>query len=155
MLPRKLFFLIFSFLIIPLPALFSADLNFEKPVSNYSPGEAFTYQIHYLGMPVGESHSEIKEITDIAGRKAFHIAVHVKSYPLIDWIYKVRDEHHSYVDAETLQSLRYEKKIREGRRKLEETIIFDPVKKMALYLNAKGETVHEMSVPGPMQDQLS
>lgn len=144
------FFFLFLFIF-----LFPAFLNAEDSPRKYFPGEILTYQIEYLGIPVGESRAEIKSIEDYEGRKVYPIEVKVRSYPVIDLIYKVRDEHRSWIDVETLQSLRYEKKIREGRRRVEETVLYDFQKKTARYLNAKGETEHEMEIPGGIQDQMS
>ncbi len=120
------------------------------------PGEVLIYKIYYLGIPVGESRSEIEpDLADLDGRKAYHIHVTVRSYAAIDWIYKVRDEHHSYVDAETLQSLRYEKKISEGWRRIQETIVYDPQQGLAKYFDAKKNLTQEMKIPAGTQDQLS
>lgn len=85
-------------------------------------GEKLVYQIEYLGVPVGEGRAEVAEKTVYLGRPAYHITVTVRSYKAIDWIYKVRDEHHSYIDAENFQSLALQKKIREGRRRHEESV---------------------------------
>jgi hypothetical protein len=145
---RKIF--LFLILILPLAASASAE-----PAKKYTPGEILVYKIEYLGIPVGESRAEIKAITEYEGRKVYPIEVKVRSYSVIDWIYKVRDEHRSLVDVETLQSLRYEKKIHEGRRRAQETIVYPFGKRIAHYLDAKGETLHEMEAPEGVQDQMS
>lgn len=118
-------------------------------------GEKLVYVISYLGVPVGGAEAEVREIIQFKNRKAYHVVTKVRSYPVIDLFYKVRDEHHSYIDTETLVSLRYEKNIREGRRRERETIEFDPGKKTAAYLDAEGRVRHEMEVPDGTQDAMS
>lgn len=155
-------FLVFAFLFI-----FTAESRGEAvfppapPSPRFSVGEKLIYQIRYLGMPVGESVSEIKQIVTLRGRSAYHIEVKVKSYRVIDWIYKVRDEHHSYVDTETLASLEYRKRLKEGPRREYEHIQFDPKKRLARYFNEKGGMTDEISLGSEfeeneaVQDQLS
>ena len=101
----------------------ASETVFEKmdfPAQKYFTGEKFTYKISYLGVPVGEAVSKIKEKIQFKGRAAYHIEVKVRSYRWVDFVYKVRDEHHSYVDVQTLSSLAYSCKIREGFNKHEE-----------------------------------
>lgn len=118
-------------------------------------GEKLVYVIFYLGVPVGRAEAEVLEIVKLKDRDVYHVVTRVQSYPVIDLFYKVRDEHHSYIDTETLASLRYEKSIHEGRRKEREKIEFDPVKKMAVYLDAEGRVTHEMEIPDGVQDAMS
>lgn len=84
------------------------------------PGEKLTYQIEYLGVAIGESVAEVGAIEDYHGRKVYPIRVRARSYKILDWVYKVRDEHLSLVDAETLDSLYYEKSLHEGRHRAQE-----------------------------------
>lgn len=153
---KKLFF-IFTLLLVCSRINASETKIFVSapPVKNYDVGEKLEYKIYYLGIPVGESVSEIKEITKIRGRDAYHIEVKVRSLRAIDLVYKVRDEHHSYVDVQTLASLGYEKKIHEGRRKVYERMEFDPEKHVARYFDEKGTFLEELPIEPDAQDQLS
>lgn len=121
----KRFFPVF-FYFFHLPFLFAGSL--ETPFEKYSVGERFVYEISYLNVGIGEAEAEIREIIPYRNRQAYHIVVRARSYRILDWIYKVRDEYHSYIDTETLESLRYEKKLRQGRRRIEETLDFDPAR---------------------------
>ena len=128
----------------------------KVPLKKFSVGEKFVYRIQYLGIPVGESEGEVKEILEVQGRHAYHLLVRVRSYSMIDWVYKVRDEHHSFLDVETLQPLRYEKNIREGRRRLTERLIFDPGRHTVRADHGNEATSpEEFSVPENVQDELS
>ena len=116
---------IFLFLLIVPHLTFAQEPVFERvetPDKKIFPGETLVYKIEYLGVPVGEGRAEVKEKIIFNNRPAYPIVVTVHSYKAIDWIYKVRDEHHSYIDAEKLVSLGYRKKIHEGRRKREESV---------------------------------
>jgi hypothetical protein len=147
----KPFCLLVLFLLTFSNSVFSAP--FPK---KFFVGEKLIYQIHYLGIPIGESVSEIKEIIEWKGRRAYHIQVKVKSYRAIDLVYKVRDEHHSYVDVETLASLHYEKNLREGRHRAIEKWDYDQEKKVAHNLLAEENASNSTREISPLsQDQLS
>lgn len=127
----------------------------EKPLQGLFVGERLTYVIRYLGIPIGKAEGWVKEIADFNGRKAYHVVVQVRSYPVIDLVYKVRDEHHSYIDVKGLHSLRYEKKLKEGRRRSEEVMVYDPLHDELQYLSRADKAVFKTRVSLPFQDQLS
>lgn len=136
--------------------LFAAEPVFEAvdvPEKKLFVGEVLTYHVNYLGLPIGEGRAEVKEMTVYNGRPAYHIVVTVKSYKGIDLIYKVRDEHHSWIDAEKFHSLAYTKKIREGRRKRDERMEYNQEKHTAVFENAEGKK--EIEIKPDTQDQLS
>lgn len=127
----------------------------QKPSPLFFVGEKLTYKISYLGLTVGEAESEITGIETLHERPVYHIVVRVKSHPVIDLLYKVRDEHHTWIDVEKLHSLRYEKKLREGRYQVHEVMTYDQEKNTALYHSLSNKSEKEMLIPKDVQDQLS
>lgn len=136
--------------------LFFCPLGFSKSDLPKLPvGEKLVYEVRYLGLQVGEGTAEVKEIVEIRSRKAYHIQVEVRSARILDWIYKVRDTHHSYMDVEKLHSLRYEKILHEGRYRADEVMDYDQEKHTAVYFSRKNKSQKEMEIPPHVQDQLS
>lgn len=127
----------------------------EPPPKKLYVGERLVYSVRYLGITVGRGEAEVKEITTIRGRKAYHIVVQVRSAPILDWIYKVRDTHHSYIDVERFHSLRYEKILSEGRYRADEEMDYDQENHRAYYHSRKNGSRKEMMIPPNVQDQLS
>lgn len=125
-----------------------------KPVSLYV-GERFLYLISYLGMTVGEAEAQVKELVEVNGRQAYHIEVNVRSRSVIDYLYRVRDTHHSYVDAEHFHSLAYEKNLSEGRYKVHEKMTYDQEKHEAEYHSITNGSKKIMLIPQNVQDQVS
>ena len=125
-----------------------------KPTSLYV-GERFLYLISYLGMTVGEAEAHVKELVEIHGRSAYHIEVNVRSRSVIDYLYRVRDTHHSYVDAEHFHSLSYEKNLSEGRYKVHEKMTYDQEKHEAEYHSLTNGSKKIMLIPKNVQDQVS
>lgn len=118
-------------------------------------GEKIKFEISYLGIVVGDAVAEVKEIVPVDRRQAYHIVVEVRSRGVLNWIYKVRDTHHSYVDTEHLHSLRYEKKIREGNYWTDELMEYDQEKNIGVFFSRKDNSRKEMLVPQNVQDQIS
>ncbi len=127
----------------------------QVPAKQLFAGEKLTYALSYLGMRVGTAEAEIAEKTEFAGRPAYRIEVRVRSHPVIDLVYKVRDEHTAWIDAEKFTPLRYEKKIREGRKRVSEIQVFDYEAGKVRQLSESGEVLKETPLAEGVQDQLS
>ncbi len=118
-------------------------------------GERFVYQISYLGLTVGEAETRVKELVEYNGRKAFHVEVTVWSRSIINYLYPVRDTHHSYIDAENYHSLAYEKELNEGRYHVHEKMTYDQEKHEAQYYSFTNGSKKIMFIPKHVQDQVS
>ena len=129
--------------------------SIPKPNFTIPLGERMKFSIRWLGFEVGTAEVEVKEMTQIRGRDAYHIQVSVRSNRLIDLLWPVRDEHHSFVDAKALHTLRYEKKVSEGSYRADEVMEYDQEKHTARYESKRSGDIKEMLIPADVQDQLS
>lgn len=127
----------------------------NKPARKIFIGEKLIYHVTYLGITVGEAESVVKEIVKVGDRDAYHIEINIRSHAVLDWIYKVRDTHHSYIDVEKLHSLRYEKKIHEGRYWTDEVMEYDQDEHLGRFYSRKDNSRKEMFIPKNVQDQIS
>jgi hypothetical protein len=130
-------------------------LRSEKPASKILLGEKIKFEVSYLGIPVGEAEAMVKELVKINGRDAYHIEINVRSRAILDWVYKVRDTHHTYIDAEHFHSLRYEKKIKEGRYWTDESMEYNQDEHVGRFYSRKDNSRKEMLIPQNVQDQIS
>ena len=156
---RKLF-LVGVVLALLLPNTFAKEpekifLVTDKPAAKLFLGEKLTFEVRYLGITVGDAISEVKEMVKINGRDAYHVEIQIRSRPMLDWIYKVRDTHHTYIDAEHFHSLRYEKQTSEGRFKQEESMEYDQDEHIGRFHSVKDNSDKEMFIPEHAQDQIS
>ena len=145
---------------VPLVMLLLLSFIFPMSANAAAPkklivGERLVYSVSWLGIEVGRGEAQVKEIMTVRGRQAYHIEVDVRSAPILDWIYKVRDVHHSYIDVEKLHSLRYEKILKEGRYRADEVMEYDQQNHQATYFSRKNQSRKEMMIPPDVQDQLS
>ena len=134
--------------------VFSQEV-FAAPRQKLYLGEKLKYSVSWLGVEVGEGEAHVKEMVTIRGRSAYHVEVTVRSARILDWIYKVRDVHHSYIDTKKFHSLRYEKILKEGRYRADEVMEYDQEKHTATYFSRRNQSRKEMLIPPDVQDQLS
>lgn len=118
-------------------------------------GERLIYEVFWMGAPVGLGTLEVKEMTTLDGRRAFHVVAVAETNEFLSNIYPVHDEVHSWIDAETLQSLQFEKKVSEGSYRADEKIVYDPAHQKAFYESLKNGSKKEFSIHTPVQDILS
>lgn len=130
-------------------------VKIEKADFKIREGEKLKFSIRWLGMEVGTADVAVKGIEEIRGRKAYHIAVEVRSKSVIDFVYPVRDEHHTYIDIEHFHSLRYEKVLKEGRYRADEVMDFDQETHEAIYVSRRNGSKKQMLIPKDVQDQIS
>jgi hypothetical protein len=77
------------------------------------------------GFGTTEGLGAIDGVEEVQGRKAYHIVTSARSAPFFDTFYKVRDINESWMDTESLCSLKYCSRIDENNYKKTETIILD------------------------------
>ncbi len=118
-------------------------------------GEKLKFSVRWFGMEVGTADVVVKGIEEIHGRKAYHIAVSGRSNSVVDLIYPVRDEHHTYIDVEHFHSLRYEKVLKEGRYRADAVMDFDQEAHEAVYLSRRRGSKKQILIPKNVQDELS
>jgi len=79
-------------------------------------GERMTYEVRFGPMKVGNGSMEVIGIENVRGRPTWHTQFRVKGGT---FFYKVNDVMSSWIDSQTLASLRYVQDFEEGGRDLE------------------------------------
>ena len=125
------------------------------PGQTISPGEHLQYDVFWMGVPVGLGELWVKEKTMRNGRWCYHVMAVAETNDFLSKIYPVRDEVHSWIDAQDLQSLQFEKKVSEGRYKAHERVLYDSDRKQGHYVSIKNGSKKDFSVAVPVQDILS
>jgi len=118
-------------------------------------GERLAFHGYWLGIPVGYGWIEVKEIVALQGRRAIHIEAQGHTNEVLSQLYPIHDVVHSYLDAETLKPLRFEKHQREGHYRSDEIVTFDLEHLVATYHSLKNGAVKEIHLPQEFQDIIS
>jgi hypothetical protein len=87
--------------------------------------ESFSLDVKWGLLPVGEATMSVNKIVMFNGRPAYHLVTEARSNSFCDTFYEVRDLNESWLDARTLTSLGYSKKLREGRFFRNEWVLYD------------------------------
>jgi hypothetical protein len=74
-------------------------------------GEELVYRAHFSGIPAGTARMRVEAIEEIRGRQAYHLVFTLDGGIAF---YRVHDRYDSWIDVETLSSLRYVQHISEG-----------------------------------------
>ncbi|MBI3252960.1 MAG: DUF3108 domain-containing protein [Candidatus Omnitrophica bacterium] len=144
-------FLFLFLLILKSAAAFSAEENCPA----LKVGERLEFGVSWMGIPVGTGTLEVKEKIEVRGRPAIHLVATARTNDFLSKIYPVSDEIHSFVDAEKWRSLEFRKKLKEGRYRADERIVFDYEKRKGFYESFLNGGKKEMDIPASVQDLLS
>ena len=80
----------------------------------FAVGEELTYKATFGGIPAGSARMRVDGIEIVRGRPAYHVVFSVDGgIPL----FRVHDRYESWIDVETLASLRHKQVVSEGRYK--------------------------------------
>jgi hypothetical protein len=107
------FFILISYL-----TLNAQDSTYRKVTNEaFTTGEFLKWRFYYdswmVGITAGYGESTIRD-TVWEGRDVYHIDARGYTIGMFNWIYKVRDNFHSYVDKEYLSPHYFKRRTREG-----------------------------------------
>ena len=108
-----------------------------------------------MGIPVGIGELEVKERAELGGREAYHVVAVAATNNFLSKIYPVRDEMHSWIDAQTYQSLQFQKKANEGFYRADERVVYDAGGKKGYYESLKSGEKKEFDIAVPVHDVIS
>jgi hypothetical protein len=97
------------------------------PNTVFAPGEEFLYSVKWGVITGGHSTLAVVGLENVDGRPAYHIVSEAQSVGVVDTFFKVKDKNESWVDKDSLSTVRYEKHIREGKYRVEESGMIDQV----------------------------
>ncbi len=91
----------------------------------FTPGEAFTFQIRWGLLKVGEATLGIRGPVDFDGAPAYHIFHSARTRGFVDAFYRVRNQVDSFMSLDGERALHYTKEQREGRSERDVVVYFD------------------------------
>lgn len=120
--------------------------------------EKVVLQVSWGMLDVGVATLSVGRIVMFNGRPAYHLVSEAQSNSFCDTFYRVRDLNESWLDAKTLTSLGYSKKLREGGFFRDEWVLYDRDAGtfVARRVDKKGDfAVRTGTIPARVQDILS
>ena len=111
-------------------------------------GERLEYDVRFGSLRVGNAHMEVVALDNLRGRPAWHTAFWVQGG---NFLYRVNDVYESWMDAETLSSLRFVQELEEGGKDTERRFEIYPERSVFVQTSKKPAT-EEPSVSQPLDD---
>ena len=103
----------------------------------FGPGEKMEFSIDYGVVNAGNGTLEVIGLTTHGGRQVYHIQSRANSNRFFSAFYKVRDKVTSFIDVETLGSVYFHKRLREGDYRKNVEIEFDHGTNQAHYKDGR------------------
>jgi len=97
------------------------------PNSAFVTGEDLRYVVKWGLVVAGYSDLSVKEIVAIDRRPTYHIVSSARSGGVVSAFYKVQDTNEVWLDQGALVTVRYEKRIREGKYQIEASSLLDQI----------------------------
>jgi Protein of unknown function (DUF3108) len=114
----------------------------------FGPGERMEYDVRFGALRVGNAHMEVVGLENLRGRSAWHTAFWVQGG---NFLYRVNDVYESWMDAETLSSLRFVQELEEGGKDTERRFEIYP-ERAVFVQTSKKPSAEEASVSQPLDD---
>lgn len=117
-------------------------------------GERASYRVSWIGIPVGHVRAWMVGKGTLYGRPVYHIVVTMKTNKFLDVFFKVRDRLDTFVDAETLYTLRSERVVSEGGYRADEIMDFDHGLGRARYHSRRNGSTKYYTMPRGIFDAV-
>jgi uncharacterized protein DUF3108 len=114
----------------------------------FGTGERLEYEVRFGALRVGRAHMEVVGLETLRGRSAWHTAFWVQGG---NFLYRVNDVYESWMDAETLSSLRFVQELEEGGKDIERRFEIYPERAVFVQTSRK-PLKEEKSVSQPLDD---
>ena len=114
----------------------------------FGAGERFTFDVRFGNLKVGTSQMEVRGAEMVRGREAWHTTLWIKGGT---FFYKVNNVFESWIDTQTLSSLRFVKQQEEGTREGVKYYEIYPERAAYIERGENGQEEHR-SVSQPLDD---
>ncbi|UCE20365.1 MAG: DUF3108 domain-containing protein [Gemmatimonadota bacterium] len=121
----------------------------SMPNKAFGVGERLIFSVEYGPVKAGQAVMEVSEVTEINGRRCYHIISEAETSELFSNFFEVKDRVESYMDVEGLFPWRFEKHLREGSYRSDMRVEYDQINHRAI------TDKDTMDVPPFVQDILS
>ena len=138
-----------------IPIHHSEDIVIEEPERRLPEYETLTFNLRWIGIPVGTVTMAVKGIRKINDRDAYVLEAAFESNRFLSSIYKIDDRFVSYMDVEKLYTLRQEVYRREGSYRKDAITDFDQINHKAHFKNWVDKSEKVIDIPEGVQDTLS
>lgn len=124
----------------------------------FQPGEQFSLKVYYnwsaVWVGAGEIQFRVKE-EELDGNPVYHMDIVGQTYDSYEWFYKVNDRYESYMDKQSLKSVKFARDIQENDFTLNDEYNFDRSKDQVYVEDYKRSTKDTFQVDDCVHDIVS
>ncbi|MCM8778507.1 MAG: DUF3108 domain-containing protein [Candidatus Omnitrophica bacterium] len=131
------------------------EIAVKEPTPELKIGEKLIYEVYWMKMPIGIATAEVKEMVEIKGRKAYHLVGTARSHRWFSFIFKVDDYVESFLDKETILSIKHIAIRNEGRYQAHMVLDYDWEKRILNFQNLVDGTKATFPLPWEAVDEFS
>lgn len=133
-----------------------ADSDLPPPDGErrFEVGERITYSVHWGMIRAAEAVLEVHPVVEIDGQSAYHFSLTLRTTPLVDKFYKVRDRIDGFVRTDLQGSLLYLVEKDAGKNRRDVRVTYNRPERWAQYSNF-GETREPVAIHESTFDPLS
>lgn len=132
------------------------EIVIEKPSATLLVGEKLTYDVKWLGIPVGQVILENHGLEEINGEEAYHLTCATFSNKFLSNFFKIEDTVHTWISPAGGYPVRFEKEIKEGHYTKHQVVEYDHENLTATYHRIdKKRKIITMPIPPAVQDVFS
>jgi hypothetical protein len=123
---KKFLFLVFSSILSISASAQSEFCNSRNTA--FADGEELYFKVWYnagrIWIGAGEANFSVS-MDQLNGKKVYHIVADGKTLKSYEWFYKVRDKYESWIDASTMQPMKFVRNVNEGGFKIYNNVVFN------------------------------
>jgi len=117
-------------------------------------GERIDFRVAFGIVPAGKARVEVLDTVQVNGQLAIHAISTARSAKSFDFVFKVRDSIETWFDADSIYTLRFRKKLREGHYRDEKHVEFVLADSLVRWSD-DGREKPDIKVAPRVQDVLS
>jgi hypothetical protein len=129
----------------------------ELPTA-FQQGEDLKFVIKWGVVKGGYSTLKVQNTETIEGQPTYHVVAEAHSTGMVDTFYKVNDRNETWVQPQTRSSVKYSRKIQEGKYRLDEQVVLDQKEKkyhLSAYRHDKNKHInYDGDIPANVLDVL-
>ena len=154
LIPCVIIFVFAYFLILFASPAISAQLP-SAGGAPFTVGEKLDFKVYFEFILGGDASMSVKSIDEVNNRRCLRFVSEARSTPTVDMMYKVRDKIESWIDVESRYSVKYVKRLREGRWKDDKLVEYNQEAGIARVRRNAADSIRVVQITPPVMDVLA
>ena len=117
-------------------------------------GEKLIFHVSFGLIPAGKATLEVVDTATVDDNLTYHVVTTARSAKAFDYVFKVRDSIETWMDADTIYSHRFHKRLSEGKYRDDQLVVFNQADSLVQWWD-RGKKRDPIKVMPRIQDVLT